>query len=1086
MQPLSSIKQHCIGSSFTVRSALRLYWPCDNLKWLAPGRPYHLRCIPEKTSTAAGFAKVITKSLHTGRGPKPTVFPLSRPATYDEEPTTIGISPQASRTAPQYGKTSPGTHRLIPSKQLIIALFAIGCEHAIPAEFPNKPDRSFISPRPVKLRVRGRRRFIKWRNTPNQLTPENAAQDRFITRWRFVKNSLPNHRRRRVKQMLARADGYSPKRLQSVLAQYLHRIPMSQSTKDLLPAESAESWHQMDKNILNVFNEHAMALLHSKGYDAGDVVSWAAILTAESSEKAVLLLTALSTGGDPDPQGVQKRIPDFVLLFLLRRQHISTQALGLLVVHAWYRLGNRLSPDWVSATRQQMATEPWVAVPMEQKSRKLSDVASHHPPMSEPTIMTMIIRLLRHARKLSPALLPAISAILAVHVTGSKKKTQNAGQMDVKTSSRLSFLYNKILCLLALPSSQHPYRDIPFHQQAQFNLIRRMNQFEPALTINREGYRAVARVQLAHRKTLQERAWAAMKAKSWPPWKEDKLGIDADIGVESGISRANQALIRSEEAGYAPQDWEVSAKVLSGWDTDRSPTIQTRAIFPEYATARRSRRSSSPADCTTPIDDTWSARIQSTRTVDEAWACFLNYKDSGSARSLSVYYRMLEKIAYSQTRPCEGAQAGDGKEVAALPTDPRDRIYVRMAPPSMRAFFDAMIADGVRPSGRCLEFLLDQAVTIYDGLRYLKSSRVPPETVKLLLNEQKPDSEDAIKKLKQLAPYLFAAYVRFLCRFATSKMGAAWLSINPFSHAFRLVLACKSAYRPPWYTLLSTVMRNRNGIAERTVEKQGHGRDIAAWKSMLTIVHQMGQLKVDLDFEGFYILCVGLERAVLSSHHILQEPHPWIGCAKPGSSGLWWKEELAKWEGRQSAAEAILRKGPAELKTLFRRFVTGYFDDGLSNGYRHNGVTAQVLNNDIDSEVVLPRLLVVPAPAELHAFIRVLGVSKDHEGILDLLHWMVQFAMELRAVAAELRNGAIVMRRCLTAIRVFLEGHGQSVVTSEDGVSGQGPVVDRAPDSIIEQAFAEIQGVEDWGGWPTDEDVEEYCDIGANARGRET
>lgn len=998
--------------------------------------------------------------------------------TSDKKSPTVRSLHQSSRIWPQVNVASTKIPLLPPSKQLINALRAIGCEYAVPIVVPNKPDHSFISASPAKLRLKKRRRRrIKGGSAKIWVTPTKPTHGRFIKRWQLTKTDSLHGRPliHYVEPTFVRKDGYAPQHLQSILAQYLRRIHIYQDTRNVLSDNPSVSRQELDKRILIVFNEDAMALLQSKGYDADDVVSWAAILTAESSEKAALLLTALSVGDDRDARIAEKCIPALVFLLLLRRQHITAQALRLLVVHAWNRLDNRVSSDWISTIRHHLGTEPGALIPFGQDVKTVRDLTGHYPPMSESTIVIVIIRLLRHARKVWPASLPAISAILTIHVTGGTQESPSRSEMAVRTSARLSFLYNRILRLLALPSSQHPYRDVPFHQRAQFSIIRRMNQFEPALAINREGYRAVARVQLAHRKTLQERAWAAMKAKSWPPWKEDKLGIDADIGVEAGISRANQALIRSNEAGYPPRDWEISAKILSGWNTDQSPTIQTREIFQDYVSFRRMQYVSDPAISTTSSTGTWSARIRSTRTVEEAWACFLNYKDSKAPSELNVYCRMLEKIAFSQTRLCEGSQAGDGREVAAPPPDPRDRIYVRTVPPSMDAFFEDMIADGLYPAGRCLEILLSQAATVHDALRYLRSSKLPGKTLKILINKDRLNSMDAIRQLQSLSPTIFAAFIHFLCRVAPSKRKFGFPPVRPLQHAFRLVYAFKPAHRPPWYSLMVALMRSRIGVTKSAIEDQRYVKDIAIWKSMLAIVDRMGSSKLELDFKGFQVLCVGLERAVVSSQHILQDLHRPLSDDNVGMSGLFFGDEIAKWESWQFDAEATLRNGPTKLKTLFRRFVTGHFGDGLSNGHKLHGVTAQMLKEGSHWKVLLPRLLVVPAPAELHAFIRVLGFSHDYEGILELLYWMVQFAMELKAVASELKHGAGGMRKCLTAISVFLEGHWQSPASTVEGPLGdQSGMVDRAPDSIIERAFAEIQGVEDWGGWPTDQEIEEY------------
>ena len=51
----------------------------------------------------------------------------------------------------------------------------------------------------------------------------------------------------------------------------------------------------------------------------------------------------------------------------------------------------------------------------------------------------------------------------------------------------------------------------------------------------------------------------------------------------------------------------------------------------------------------------WAARIQATRTIDEAWANFLNFKDEMNAGSppsgsCEVYHSMFEKLVFEQRR----------------------------------------------------------------------------------------------------------------------------------------------------------------------------------------------------------------------------------------------------------------------------------------------------------------------------------------------------------------------------------------------------------------------------------------------------
>jgi len=145
----------------------------------------------------------------------------------------------------------------------------------------------------------------------------------------------------------------------------------------------------------------------------------------------------------------------------------------------------------------------------------------------------------------------------------------------------------------------------------------------------------------------------------------------------------------------------------------------------------------------------------------------------------------------------------------------------------------------------------------------------------------------------------------------------------------------------------------------------------------------------------------------------------------------------------------------------------------------------------------LPRLLEVPSPAQLHAFIRVLGLREDFTGIHALIEWMSRFAPELQVVADEAMNGRRLLRRCLIAARVFLEQSwtaigkrdGQTRVGEEDSDEQGHEALDRresvscSSDDIatgaaadrLERMYELVQEQEDWGGWPTDKEVEAYC-----------
>ena len=188
-------------------------------------------------------------------------------------------------------------------------------------------------------------------------------------------------------------------------------------------------------------------------------------------------------------------------------------------------------------------------------------------------------------------------------------------------------------------------------QKAQMYLLDHMSRFQPALPVNRVGYRALVSVQLRQPKTDRERDWASLQSKAWPPWKQDRNGLDADKDMHYGTSRARRAISRSVEDGYAPRDWELASGILAGWDTDNSPTIQTRGAPPSMKVSKAETLENNQAPKDQDAKDgvlVWAARIRATRTLDEAWAGFQSYSSQASQWDLSVWFEMYKKLVYAR------------------------------------------------------------------------------------------------------------------------------------------------------------------------------------------------------------------------------------------------------------------------------------------------------------------------------------------------------------------------------------------------------------------------------------------------------
>ena len=855
--------------------------------------------------------------------------------------------------------------------------------------------------------------------------------------------------------------------LQSVLAKYVEFCCT-------LESEDCREYIENYENevLLRVFDEASLALLSKRGYDIEDVITWAWIILAPSSLQAALRLLAAS---DQSRCSSPRPIPTFVFLLILRRERIPTRALKLLILHGSDRLENRLNPNW-----------PLVAISVGDESQPLPSPHAAslphagceracYPVMNEQTMTIMVVRLLRHANRQWPAAIPAIVEMLITHAHEAFGKQQDANVLSTRSLNRLTFLFNRILSLIAKPSARNPFLSIIHQERAQFNIIRKMTEFQPALIVNREGYRAIIGVQVAHRKTLAERNWAFLKSKAWPPWREDKLGIHAGKDDDMGISRANRALRNLNESGYSVGPWEDAARILSGWDTDQSPTVQKRAIFrPDVAVRRISQTKHIKDD---PFDSlVWEARIQATRTIEEAWSCFLSYQKEAKLYT-NVYAAMLQKLAFEEKRNSGldnntavstslGDQeispaSGDMLELESSSTNPREMTYIPTPPPSFTEFAWLMIKKGVKPHGRLLGLMLDHATTIDEGYRFLEASDLSP-AYKGQLQGVKEINPECLEVPRSV----FTAYIGFLVRFPFARIprnvgynASDQLIQNQrsaASHAMELVLSIKPPYTAPWNVLLSALAGKNLQLSKASYPSPGK-RDVEIWASLFSFVNQMEKAEVGVDFTTFHILCAKLEKMCRDS--------------RPKDYG---SEQQLPETADASPAKTVFAlfasQGLSQLKRMFKNLVSLELWRETPRWAKKAALSVASFthpDSGFASPNLLPHLLQVPSPANVHAFMRALGSARDDEGIVDLLRWMAFASPQLEVVAQELRNGPRLFRFTLIAARVYLE---RSWNEATENVKEE-----LALGSLIDEAISIIESVESWNGWPTNDEVYEYC-----------
>ncbi|KAH8426953.1 uncharacterized protein LDX57_004676 [Aspergillus melleus] len=735
-------------------------------------------------------------------------------------------------------------------------------------------------------------------------------------------------------------------------------------------------------------------------------------------------------------------------------------------------------------------------------------------PLINPNMcITFVVRLLHHARQLLPQAQVPIVRALATYLT--LLKSDKAHGVSRATAHNMKFMtakFNLVLRLLALRCRQGSFRSASIQQEAQFTLLRAMAGNQPVMPVTRQSYQAIAAVQLTHKKTSAERQFAELKAPSWPPWKEEKSGIDFQRGSEGMSSRAMRVMAQMKEAGYGHSRWEEVAGIYAGWDTDKSPTIQTRASTPQPRLLGNSVGSTSSAAI-------WEARLRSTRTVREAWACFLSYQDQGLPPRDRVYGAMVDKLIYGDKPEKNNlsysnhALPGDGLEVFPEPSSARDLIYVHTEPPTLGEFLHQMMSQGIRPRSKMLASLLPSAPNIRCGLDYLCCSLLSNDQVMALCTiwgSETAYRERSGRVLNEISDYLFTAFISLLCKFPTPKelmfrhsvramdafpliMGyrskahlkpATLFSYAPGSptnlqHAINLLMVRKSKPPEAWTHVLSAISRNRLSHANRVVNK--NTQIVFAWYESLELLGRMKKLRIELRPEAFRLLCNSFSKFMMA-----EKTHP--GATEEGM-------QLVAEAARHGALthvdsdslqpQDITARGLHILRSQFDRLVTQgsmtypVFGKDSKRRFRAEGADS------------LPRLSYIPSPAIFHALVRSLGFAEDYDGLIQVLEWMCRYESNIQEVSEEYMNGARMLRNVVVAVGVFLEGHlgvrsqQRSTKTqpahvptetlsaeeaSSDHSDGRPPA-----DLFLEKAYDMVTASEVLGPWPNHEEIQAYC-----------
>jgi hypothetical protein len=254
--------------------------------------------------------------------------------------------------------------------------------------------------------------------------------------------------------------------------------------------------------------------------------------------------------------------------------------------------------------------------------------------------------------------------------------------------------------------------------------------------------------------------------------------------------------------------------------------------------------------------------------------------------------------------------------------------------------------------------------------------------------------------------------------------------------------------------------------APMSLDEQKWMNSITALRLSRIVYGVMRDSHMDLDMFGFLAMCHIVENAAFGSWKLLREHQKLPKTTSSESNQLPW---------HVSQARDIM------ATTRHSRRLASHFDTLVGNDDTIG------LGEDATNRKP-PDILEIPSPAILHAYVRALGWMAYYNGLLRVTRWMVENKTEVVERSQLDRSGKERMRLVLVALRVFLERsflsederqhdrkHVAGTVQRETGMQPLRLLLS-APEEVLSEVRELVESVDEWGGWPTDEEVDEYCE----------
>ncbi|TAQ87635.1 hypothetical protein B7494_g4063 [Chlorociboria aeruginascens] len=726
----------------------------------------------------------------------------------------------------------------------------------------------------------------------------------------------------------------------------------------------SENPDAVQSEIERAFNYEATKNLRRRGLTWDDVRQWAWVVSEKDPNEMSQRFLSLSC-----------KKPAFLLVVILHQDGFRLRPLKSILMYAWSKIIEQPPSDTNALADAEIDVSTIGAnAQIDTSMTQLgSDPVSQGPlHLNAWSFFAFLSRVLYQARRIwPPAMISGIQMLVKAISTGPTI-------LDAVTHRQYCQLFNDLLNALAIPATTAPFKSMDYNWKAQRILLGLFEKFDPPLIIDQDSYRGLIQVLAASNKSTREAEVASHRERSWPPWSIDQDGIDAQRSPVEDLSRSVVASFKARETGYSSSLNDHSMRILGGLETDGTPTIQTRTIIHMRGTYGFEA-------------NLWAARVRATRDIHEAWSAFNKFLAEGGYPNEAMYFAMFEKLAFEDVRlgreRAFNGLPGDGPEVLEPLTDNFSTFYrSRLKPPPFKVLYNDMVQRGIHPKGECLAFLIKHAPSISQGLEYLRDSNADPAIIATLTGYEgtiRPSS------FTSLPHKVFNAYIALLCRLCqrTFKPSSdithgvespdrehSRQIISPpmpgppgltaLRQAMRLVIGTRPLSRAPWYSIFRALARPGTIVNPNIMNDPA--QDIEAWRLLVAVLNSFTGLGLELEPDGFKILCLGAEKAMEALHNIANIVEPSI----PDIIQLV-KDEFVKISEEAGVPELL----PPHLHPI-------------------HGV-------------------------HLYAYVRVLGIAEDYEEIFSVLKWMVKHEQALQTIAAQSRNGPNLIRQALLTIRVF-------------------------------------------------------------------